>query len=200
MQHKPIAAGGSSFNLIDSPKLFSEIELKAGMTFLDVACGFGYYSLAASRYVGNTGLVYSVDLWKDGIDHLKNQINEQKINTIQAILADVTQRIPLKNSSVDMGLLSTVLHDFILEKTEDAVLKEINRVLKPDGKFAVIEFKKIESHPGPPIAIRITPAEVETRVAPQGFQIIKTVEIGESHYLSLFQKRVIRVFIQKLLE
>ncbi len=189
MKHQPIAAGGSSFDLIDSQLLFSEIELKAGMTFLDVACGLGHYSLAASKYVGKQGRVYAIDLWQDGIYNLKDQIKEQEITAIQPILADVTQRIPLKNSSVDIVLLSTVLHDFILEKTDVGVLKEIDRVIKPKGKFAIIEFKKIESHPGPPISIRITPKDVEDRITPYGFQIFKTVEIGQFHYLSFFEKQ-----------
>jgi ubiquinone/menaquinone biosynthesis C-methylase UbiE len=188
MHHTPIAAGGSSFDLIDSEKLFREIQLHAGMTFLDVACGYGFYSLAASKYVGETGIVYPIDLWQNGIDHLSNQIKEKKIKNIQPVLADARKKIPAKNSSVDICLLSTVLHDFILEKTEDGVLKEIQRVLKVAGKFTVIEFKKIASKPGPPIEIRITPEQVEKKITFYGFNFLKTVEISQFHYLSLFEK------------
>lgn len=188
MHHTPIAAGGSSFDLIDSEKLFREIQLQAGMTLLDVACGYGYYSIAASKYIGETGVIYAVDLWQDGIDHLSRHIEEKKIENIQPILADARQKIPVKNSSVDICLLSTVLHDFMLEKTEDGVLIEIHRVLKPAARFAVIEFKKIASKPGPPIEIRITPEQVEKKVTPFGFQFLKSIEIGEFNYLALFEK------------
>ena len=148
MHHTPIAASGSSFDLIDSKKLFAEMELKKGMSFLDVACGYGYYSIAASKYVSENGTVYAVDLWNDGIEHLSNHSKEHKINNIQPILADARKMIPLKSSCVNISLLSTVLHDFMLEKTEDGVLKEIHRVLKPNGKFAVVEYKKISSKRG----------------------------------------------------
>ncbi|UCE04334.1 MAG: class I SAM-dependent methyltransferase [bacterium] len=189
MHHIPIAAGGSSFDLIDSEKLFTEIQVKDGMTFLDVASGYGYYSIAASKYVGETGIVYAVDLWKDGIDYLSNHIKEHNISNVQAILADARRKIPLKSSSVDICLLSTVLHDFILEKTEDRVLNEIHRVLKPAGKFAVIEYKKIASKPGPPIKIRISPGQVKKTVTHYESQFLKTVEIGTFNYLSLFEKK-----------
>ena len=188
MHHTPIAAGGSSFDLIDSKKLFAEMELKKGMSFLDVACGYGYYSIAASKYVSETGTVYAVDLWNDGIEHLSNHSKEHKINNIQPILADARKMIPLKSSCVNISLLSTVLHDFMLEKTEDGVLKEIHRVLKPNGKFAVVEYKKISSKRGPPMGIRIAPEQVKQKVAPYGFEFLKTVEIGELNYLSLFEK------------
>ena len=189
MHQTPIAAGGSSFDLIDSKKLFTELQLKPEMTFLDVACGYGYYSIAASKYLGETGIVYAIDLWQNGIEQLSKHIKEFKINNIQAVLADARKKIPLKSSSVDICLLSTVLHDFMLEKTEDGVLKEIHRVLKPGGKFAVVEYKKITSRRGPPVEIRITPEQVQEGVMSYEFDSLKTVEIGEFNYLSLFKKR-----------
>jgi cyclopropane fatty-acyl-phospholipid synthase-like methyltransferase len=68
----PIGAGKSSFELIDSTQLFRELNLKPGMTILDLACGKGAYSLVASEKVGAGGSVYAVDLWEDGIAQLKN--------------------------------------------------------------------------------------------------------------------------------
>ena len=39
----PTGAGKSSFELIDSAKFFRELDLKKGITFLDLACGWGTY-------------------------------------------------------------------------------------------------------------------------------------------------------------
>jgi len=55
----PIGAGKSSFELIDSVVFFRELDLKPGMTVLDLACGKGAYSLAASEKVGPKGTVLS---------------------------------------------------------------------------------------------------------------------------------------------
>jgi protein-L-isoaspartate O-methyltransferase len=63
-ENKPTGAGKSSFGLIDTAKFFSELDLQKGVTFLDVACGWGAYSLAASDIVGKDGQVYAVDLWE----------------------------------------------------------------------------------------------------------------------------------------
>ncbi len=186
MQHTPIAAGGSSFDLIDVQKLFAEIEWRQGITFVDVACGYGYYSIAASKYIGDNGVVYAIDLWPDGIDHLSQYIKAQHIYNIQAVLADARNMIPLKSSSIDVCLLATVLHDFIQENTEAGVLEEIHRILKPGGRFLVIEFKKIASKPGPPVEIRLLPEQVESIVTPYGFRSVKTTGIGAFNYLSLF--------------
>jgi predicted nucleic acid-binding protein len=45
MTEKPIAAGKSSFDLVDTKRLFSILRLKEDTTFLDVACGSGAYSM-----------------------------------------------------------------------------------------------------------------------------------------------------------
>ena len=40
---KPTAAGKSSYDLIDVDKFFKELDLQAGISFLDLACGRGAY-------------------------------------------------------------------------------------------------------------------------------------------------------------
>jgi ubiquinone/menaquinone biosynthesis C-methylase UbiE len=52
--------------------------------------------------------------------------------------------------------MATVLHDFEEMDKAGAVLKQIKTILKPGGCLAVIEFKKIDGPPGPPIKIRLS--------------------------------------------
>lgn len=185
MDEKPIAAGKSSFDLIDTKSLFSELRLKQNTVFLDVACGKGAYSIAASEYIGRAGKIYAVDLWQEGIDTLKKEISARQINNIHASVADVSKRIPIEDHSVDVCLMATVLHDLIHDKTDEGTLTEVKRVIKHRGVLAIIEFKKIEGPPGPPIGIRISPEEVEKRLYPYSFRIAKTTDIGPYNYLSI---------------
>lgn len=186
MNEKPIAAGKSSFELIDSKKLFTELGLKEDTIFLDVACGSGAYSIAASDYIGKSGRIYAVDLWKEGIDNLLGEITTGQIKNIHTSVADISTNIPVGNDYVDICLLATVLHDLIQDHTDEGTLKEIKRILKPDGLLVVIEFKKIEGPPGPPLNIRITPEELENILSTRGFRMIKTTDIGAYNYLSVF--------------
>jgi ubiquinone/menaquinone biosynthesis C-methylase UbiE len=186
MAEKPIAAGKSSFNLIDSYKLFSELRLKEDTSFLDLACGSGAYSLAASAYIGEKGIIYAVDLWKEGIDNLLKEIKIKQINNIHASIADISIHIPIENRCVDVCLMATVLHDLIQDNTDQETLEELKRVLKPKGSLAVIEFKKIEGPPGPPIQIRISPEKLDATLFPHDFRKIITTDIGPYNYLSMF--------------
>jgi ubiquinone/menaquinone biosynthesis C-methylase UbiE len=83
--------------------------------------------------------------------------------------------------------MATVLHDLVADNTDDGTLKEVARVLKPGGRLAVVEFKKIDGPPGPPIGIRLSPRQTEARLRPYGFTLTATHDIGAYHYVTLFR-------------
>jgi ubiquinone/menaquinone biosynthesis C-methylase UbiE len=188
MQGKPIAAGKSSFDLIDPVRLFAELQLKKDSVLLDLACGNGSYTLAASEHIDESGKIYAFDLWKEGIDSLLRDAAARQIRNIHAGVADIDKNIPVDDNSIDVCLMATVLHDLVEDNTEKGTLQQVVRVLKPNGLLAVIEFNKVDGKPGPPVQIRISPAELENIIVPYGFRPVKTVEAGQFNYLSLYRK------------
>ena len=185
---KPTAAGKSSYDLIDVHKFFKELNLKKGISFLDVACGIGAYCLAASEIVGEKGRVYGVDLWEEGIELLKAAADEKGIGNINAFVSNAGEHIPVADHSIDVCLMATVLHDFVEDQIEKEVLDEIVRVVKPNGILSIMEFMKIDGPPGPPRHIRLSPEQVDDMLAPFGFMQERIVEVGPYNYLMLFKK------------
>ncbi|MCP3888833.1 MAG: class I SAM-dependent methyltransferase [Desulfobulbaceae bacterium] len=186
-QNKPKGAGNSSFELIDIDILMDILPLKSGSVVLDLACGKGIYSIFLSEIVGENGLVYAVDLWKEGLLILEEQIEKQNITNILPLLDDATEQIEIDDYSVDVCLMATVLHDFEEINKAGVVLEQVKTILKPGGCLAVIEFNKIEGPPGPPIKIRLSEDEVENMVSEYGFKKLKTAGIGNHNYLMTFQ-------------
>jgi ubiquinone/menaquinone biosynthesis C-methylase UbiE len=187
-EKKPKGAGKSSFELIDSDKFKSALPIKSGSIVIDLACGKGIYSMFLSKIVGGTGLIYAVDLWKEGLLLLEEQIEKKSITNIKTLLNDAGKKIEIgiDDHSTDICLMATVLHDFEEAGQADIVLKDIKTLLKPGGCLAVVEFKKIEGPPGPPIHIRLSEAEVEKMVTRHGFVKKETIDIGEYNYLMTF--------------
>jgi len=184
----PTGAGKSSFELIDSAKLFRELDLKKGITFLDLACGWGIYSLAVSEIIGNDGQVVAVDLWEEGILSLKNKAVAKGIQNITALVNDASHHLPIDHASVDVCLMATVLHDFVGDHVERDVMKEIVRVVKPNGTLAVLEYKKTDGPPGPPKSVKLSPQEVDKILSSYGFKQERVTEVGPNHYLQIFIK------------
>jgi len=185
---KPTGAGKNSFGLIDTAKFFQELGLKIGTTFLDVACGWGAYSLAASDIVGKDGQVYAVDLWEEGISSLRKEADSKGIQNLAAFVSDVAQNIPVEDDCVDVCLMATVLHDLVADKVERQVIKEILRVMKSKSTLAIVEFYKKEGPPGPPKRVRLSPEEVVKILAAYGFKQNRYTEIGPDNYLQIYTR------------
>ncbi|MDH3883177.1 MAG: methyltransferase domain-containing protein [Desulfobacterales bacterium] len=187
-ENKPTGAGKSSFGLIDTAKFFSELALQKGATFLDVACGWGAYSLAASDIVGKDGQVYAVDLWEEGILNLRKEADSKGFQNMATFVSDVAQNIPIENDCVDVCLMATALHDFVRDQIDRGAMKEIVRVIKPEGILVIVEYIKKDGPPGPPKPVRLSPQEVDILVSAYGFKQKRHTEIGDSHYLQIFKR------------
>ena len=85
--HKPPGAGKSSYDLIDPGTLWAELNLPQGITFLDLGCGQGNYSLAAASLIGPAGVVYAVDLWEEGIAALKERAAREGRANLKPLVA-----------------------------------------------------------------------------------------------------------------
>jgi ubiquinone/menaquinone biosynthesis C-methylase UbiE len=188
MDKKPVAAGKSSFDLIDPREFFARVDLHPGTRVLDLGCGVGRYSLEISKRLGGNGLVYAVDSWEEGIETLKQTIRESGIVNIRPIVADIAERLPLEDASVDFCLMGTVLHD-LSAADQSAALTQVVRVLKPGGVLALVEFKKVDRGPGPPKPIRISEQEAEAMIGEFGFLKTYCGDLGEFTYVLTARKK-----------
>ncbi len=180
-------AGMSSKAFLDAERVIQEIGLKNGDKFLDVGCGEGRFSIAASKLIGNQGKVYAIDSYEESIKTLKEQTGRDNIGNIESIVADATKKMPLPDAIIDVCLMANVMHGFLANGEVPAVMAEAARVMKKGSTLAVVEFKKINGPPGPPISIRMTPEELEALISEYGFKRNKIVEVGQFHYLAMFR-------------
>jgi ubiquinone/menaquinone biosynthesis C-methylase UbiE len=108
---------------------------------------------------------------------------ETQGTNIEPIETDITTTTPLAKSSVDLIYLSTVLHGFSKDQIE-SFNKEVKRLLKPNGRLAVIEIHKHDTPFGPPLHIRFSPAELKQAInlTPKSL-----VEVGQYFYMQVFE-------------
>lgn len=189
MSDIPVAAGKSSFDLIDVEKAFAIMNLTQDSVFLDLACGTGKYSIEIAKNIGEKGAVYAVDLWEEGIEALNQKIGMTGMKNIKTIIADIRVKLPLEENSIDACLMATILHD-LSNNDQQKTLEEVARLLKNKGTLNIIEFKKIDEGPGPPLHIRIDDSQVEAIVTPHGFVRVARSDIGEFNYILKYKKSV----------
>ena len=172
-------AGKSSESLLDKQIILEALDIQPGLVILDAGCGNGYMSKEFSRLVGAEGKVYALDPHAESIKTLRE---ETEGTNIEALEADITTTTRLEESSFDLIYLSTVIHGFSQDQM-DGFRKEIQRLLKPNGRLAVVEINKGETSFGPPQAIRYSPEELRSSIP---LTPVSTVEIGPHFYLQIF--------------
>jgi ubiquinone/menaquinone biosynthesis C-methylase UbiE len=116
-------------------EIFNELPIKHGYQILDYGCGPGSYSITAAELLEETGMVFALDLHPYAIEDVKQSITKRKLSNIQTIISDCETGLP--SNSVDIILLHYVFNDL---KNPEQILKELHRILKPQGILSFSEF------------------------------------------------------------
>ena len=166
--------------LLDNERILKGLDIQAGQTILDAGCGNGYMSKLFSKKVTQSGKVYALDSDTYFIQVLKRETQGTNIETVAG---DITRPTQLKPSSIDLIYLSTVIHAFSKSQVH-GLLREVKRLLKPDGTLAIVEIVKKETPFGPPLQSRYSPEELKKIVS---LVPVDTVQAGEHFYMQIFR-------------
>ena len=171
-----------SEGLLDEATILEYLDIRTGQTILDAGCGNGYMAKKFATLVGDSGNVYAIDTEIGFIDKLRKEVAGTNIH---ALVGNITHTTVLGAASVDLIYLSTVFHIFSNAKA-DGFVEETKRILKPNGRLAVVNLNKEDTPFGPPMEMRTSPEELARRLP---FACTKLVAAGQYFYMQLFENR-----------
>ncbi len=180
----------SIMNKLTNPERIAELSpadtlkrigLKQNDILCDIGAGTGVFTIPAAEITGNT--VYAVDLNRDLLDFIDKSASEKDLDNIRTVLSDgVLYEVP--DESADIAMVVTVLHEIADKRL---FMKEIKRILRHNGKLAIIEFHKRKTPMGPPEDHRISEDDVNAYTEDAGFTKTDSFILGENFYCSVFQ-------------
>jgi ubiquinone/menaquinone biosynthesis C-methylase UbiE len=161
--------------------ILKEIGLKAGMCFMDIGCGNGFFTLPAARLVGNAGMVYALDTSTMALDEIEKKARAENLHNVQPAPGKAEDQV-LCEQCADIIFYGIVLHDF-----EDAsqVLMNARKMIKRQGLLADLDWKKRKMPLGPPVAVRFDEGQAGRLIETAGFKIISTRDWGQYNYLMI---------------
>lgn len=164
----------------------------------DFGAGSGAYALAMARRVGSTGRVYAIDVQKELLARLAREAKASdlearlplgslasRIVNIEVIWSDLERAggSTLADQLVDFVLMANLLFQVTAKYS---LALEAKRILKPDGRLAVIDWQDSFGGLGPPAPQVIRPEEAKKIMVQAGFRFLKDFPAGDHHYGLMF--------------
>ncbi len=113
------------------------LNLKEGDVVADIGVGTGYIARRISPKIGNTGIVYGVEIQQEMLDILAAKMAEEGITNIKGVLGTITDP-KLPPNSVDLAIMVDVYHEF---SHPYEMMQNICRALKVGGRVVFVEYR-----------------------------------------------------------
>jgi SAM-dependent methyltransferase len=108
-------------------------DLHEGETVLDLGSGAGGDVLISARRVGPTGRAIGLDMTYEMLELARTNAAQAGATNVE-FLKGYIEQIPLPDDSVDVVISNCVIN---LSGDKPAVIREVARVLRPGGRFAI---------------------------------------------------------------
>lgn len=173
---------------LNPARVVEKLDVRPGMKVAEFGSGAGHFTIEMAKCVGREGMAYAFDVRQEALDALRGTADVAHLSNIEIARVDLEsdQSTRLSDNLLDFVLISNVL--FQVEKKE-SIIKEAFRVLKKEGRVAVIEWEMFSAEKlGPPKEVRVDKDKIREMFLAAGFKELTKFDAGESHYGLIFKK------------
>jgi ubiquinone/menaquinone biosynthesis C-methylase UbiE len=150
----------------------------------DLGAGGGWFTVRLARRVGPDGLVYAEDIQPEMIDATTRRVQREGFRNVRVILGTPDDpRLP--DGALDAVLIVDTYHELARPV---ALLQNVARSLKAQGRLGIIDFNKAGGGPGPGPDERVDPDTIVRDAAAAGLRLVRRETFLPFQYLLIFGK------------
>lgn len=172
----------SGHNMVDVQALFKRAQVFAGMHVADLGCGkTGHIVFPLGKVVGDTGIVYAVDILPDVLETIRKRAASTPLHMIHTVWSNLEQvgATAILPASLDAAFLVNTLSQ---SDNRHAVLDEARRLLKEKARLVVLDWKKKGLPFGPEDARFVDFDNIEQWATMHGFVLQERFDMGPYHH------------------
>lgn len=124
-------------------RVVDSLDLRPGERALEIGCGPGVAARAAARHVAPAGRVIAVDP-SETMVRLATTLSRRSRSGVEWNLG-AAEHLPVDDASIDVAFAINSWHHW---DDHAAALRELDRVLAPDGRLIVVERTEQGHHVG----------------------------------------------------
>jgi ubiquinone/menaquinone biosynthesis C-methylase UbiE len=166
-------------------RIMDTLGVGEGVVAVDLGAGSGWFTIRLANRVGPNGIVYAEDIQRQMIDSITRRVERLGLKNVRTVLGTTNDpRLPL--GAVDAVLIVDSYHEM---EQPVALLKNVARSLKPDGRIGIVNFTKDGGGPGPAIEERVDPERVIADARAAGLELQSRPNFLKYHYMLVFENR-----------
>lgn len=166
-------------------EVMDALGIAEGSVVADVGAGGGWFTIRLARRVGPNGKVYAEDIQHEMLEAIRRRVEREGLS----------KRVePKPGTAVDPGLPPGVLDAALIVDTYHemdqpvALLKNLARSLKPNGRIGIVNFTKEGGGPGPAMEERVDPERVIRDASAAGLRVIARPSFLRYQYMLVLGK------------
>ena len=161
-----------------------KLNIEKADVLVEIGAGTAFFSVAFFQKF-NPSTLYACDLSEVMINWIKENVSSKYPNIIP--VKTEVHTVPLDDGIADLVFMINLHHE--LENPSLSV-EEACRILKPDGKIFVVDWKKKDMPEGPPTKIRCLPEQVKEQLVNSGFKHVNIFSELPKHFLLVGEKTI----------
>lgn len=165
-------------------QIMDSLGIAEGSVVADIGAGGGWFTIRLARRVGANGVVYAEDIQPQMLEATMRRVAREGLRNVRPVLGTAEDpRLPA--GALDAVLIVDTYHEL---DSPDAMLRNIARSLRPQGRVGVVDFKRDGLGPGPALEDRVDPEEVVRDADAAGLRLLRRETFLPYQFLLVFSR------------